>query len=181
MDKFKAFHAIIFFLVLMSAISCRQAEKGKEILTTKIQYDVPIVSSNPQLDWWINNIEGSRRDPFLKRIMEAAEKGQVRLYDYFNNPMTPLQLQQQCIDTVYQTLLRNYPPYEEYDTMIIIPVELRDITKIRFLEEWTWDPATVKIEKKVIGLGPVIQRQVAGETFSQLLFWIYFDEDFIED
>jgi hypothetical protein len=167
----------VFMLVVFSA--CGRQEK--EVLTTKIQYDVPVVSDNPQLDWWINNIEGSKREPFLKRILEAAEKGQVKVYDYFKKPMTTLQLQAQCIDTVYQTLLRTYPPYEEYDTMTIIPVEYRDIVKIRFLEEWTWEPAKVNIQKRVIGLGPVIQRKVAGETFNQLLFWIYFDDEFIEE
>ena len=63
-----------------------------EILAEKIQYDVPVVNNDPQLDWWINNIEGSKREPFLKRIMEAAEKGEVRVYDYFNHPLTPQQL-----------------------------------------------------------------------------------------
>lgn len=167
-----------FFVILtiFSILGCKQKQK-KEILTTKIQYDVPIVALDQQTDWWVNNIEGSRREPFLKRVMEASEKGQIKLYDYYNKPMTPLQLQAQCTDTIYQTLLRDYPPYEEFDTMIIIPVEYRDITKIRFLEEWTWDPSNLQIEKKVIGMGPVIQRELAGTTFNQLLFWVYFDEN----
>jgi len=177
MAKFKIFQVIILFVVILSVVSCRQASKGPEILTTKIQYDVPIVSGDPQLDWWINNIEGSRREPFLKRILEAAEKGEVKVFDYFNNPMSPQQVLAMGTDTIFQTLMRVYPPYEEYDTMIISSITYRDIKKIRFMEEWTWDPAGVTIEKKVIGLGPVIEREVAGETFNQLLFWIYFNKD----
>jgi hypothetical protein len=164
----------IVFLISLLAFSC--ISNKKEVLADKIQYDVPIINGDPQLDWWINNIEGSRREPFLKRIMEAAEKGEVRVFDYFNHPLTPQQLQAQCIDTIYRTLVREYPPYEEYDTMTIDAVSYRDITKIRFLEEWTWEPGKVNIEKKVIAIGPVVQREIAGESFNQLLFWIYLDE-----
>ena len=165
-------------LSLVTLISCDILPRKQQILTEKIQYDVPVVSNDPQLDWWINNIEGSRREPFLKRIMEASLKGEVRVYDYFNKKLTPLQVQAQCIDTIYRTLLREYPPYEEYDTMTINAVSFHDITKIRFLEEWTWEPGKISILKKVIALGPVVQREVAGESFNQLLFWIYLDNDY---
>lgn len=171
--------AIFLAYILVSFSACKPREK--EILATKIQYDVPIVSDGPQLDWWVNNLEGSRREPFLKRVIEAAEKGQVKVFDYFNNPLEPGQILAMGTDTIYQTLMRAYPPYEEYDTVIISSITFRDIRKIRFLEEWTWDPERVKIEKQVIAIGPVIQREVAGESFNQLLFWIYFDEGFLKE
>lgn len=167
---------LLFPICLLALAACTNTPAKHQILTEKIQYDVPIVSDNPQLDWWINNIEGSRREPFLKRIIEAAEKGEVKVYDYFNMQLSPQQILAIGSDTIYQALLRNYPPYEEYDTMIISTISFRDISKIRFLEEWAWEPGSLTIEKKVLGLGPVIQREVAGETYNQLLFWIYLDE-----
>lgn len=168
----------VLFLLWLAIAACSAPDKNIETLASRIQYDVPIVSNDPQLDWWINNIEGSRREPFLKRIIEAAEKGDVRVYDYFNEPLSPEKVLALGTDTVYMTLMREYPPYEEYDTMVVRTVSYRDITKIRFLEEWTWDPKRVEISKKVIGLGPVIQREVAGESYNQLLFWIYLDEKY---
>jgi hypothetical protein len=168
--------AIILVLTIIS--SCSVHSSGNEILTSKIQYDVPVSNNDPQLDWWINNIEGSRREPFLKRIMEAAEKGQVKVFDYFNNPMTPAQVQSAGTDTIYQTLLRTSPPYEEYDTIIISSVSYRDIVKIRFMEEWKWNPSSLEIHKKVLAIGPVLQKEIAGEKFNQLLFWIALDEQF---
>lgn len=173
LPKLFLFISIVFLITLAA---CNRNLYKKEILAEKIQYDVLVVSNDPQLDWWINNIEGSKREPFLKRIMEAAEKGEVRVYDYFNRPLTPQQLPAQCIDTIYRTLVRTYPPYEEYDTMTINEVTYRDITKIRFLEEWTWKPGNVEIEKKVIAIGPIVQREIAGQSFTQLLFWIYLDD-----
>jgi hypothetical protein len=160
-------------LITLLAGSCNSK---KDILAEKIQYDVPIVGGDAQLDWWINNIEGSKREPFVKRIMEAAEKGEVRIYDYFNKPLTPGQIQAITTDTIYRTLTRTYPPYEEFDTMTVESVSWHDINKIRFLEEWNWDPQTLEITKKVLGIGPVVTREYGGEKVNQLLFWIYFDD-----
>ena len=172
----KDIQLFISILFLIALIACAGISNKQQILTEKIQYDVPVISGDPQLDWWINNIEGSRREPFLKRIMEAAEKGEVRVYDYFNNSLTSAQILAIGSDTIYQTLLRNYPPYEEFDTMIVISISYRDIVKIRFMEEWSWNPGSLEMEKKVIALGPVIQKEIAGESFNQLLFWIYLDK-----
>lgn len=173
--KYYLFISIVFLIALTA---CSGNSYKQEILTERIQYDVPVISGDPQLDWWINNIEGSKRDPFLQRIIQAAEKGEVRVFDYFNNPLTSEQILSIGSDTIYQTLLRNYPPYEEYDTMIVRSISYRDIIKIRFMEEWSWNPESLEMEKKVLGLGPVIQKEIAGESFNQLLFWIYLDERF---
>lgn len=174
----KYFLAAFVFSSLIVLISCTGRSVTHDILASKIQYDVPVSNDNPQLDWWINNIEGSKREPFLKRIMEAAEKGEVRVFDYFNNPLTSQQIMAIGSDTVYQTLLRNSPPYEEYDTMIVNSVTYRDVVKIRFMEEWKWNPKSLAVDKKVLAIGPVIRKEIAGESFTQLLFWISLDKGF---
>jgi len=174
------FFIFCFGISIAMLSSCNDRSSGDVTLATKIQYDVPVNNNDPQLDWWVNNIEGSRREPFLKRIMEAAENGEVKAFDYFNNPMSPEQVRSAGTDTIYRTFLRDYPPYEEYDTMIVSSITYRDIVKIRFMEEWTWDPETLEIEKKVLAIGPVLYREVAGESFNQLLFWVSLDERFPE-
>jgi hypothetical protein len=169
--------AVVFSFLIM-LISCTGRSVTREVLASKIQYDVPVSNNDPQLDWWINNIEGSKREPFLERVMQAAENGEVRVFDYFNNPLDPGQVKSMGTDTIYQTLLRTYPPYEEYDTVIIRTVSYRDIIKVRFLEEWTWDTKTLEVDKKILAIGPVTQKEIAGESFTQLLFWISLDESF---
>jgi len=172
----KSFLILGIILLAILAGSCNS--RKKQILAEKIQYDVPVNNNDPQLDWWINNIEGSRREPFLKRIMEAAGSGEVQVFDYFNQPLTPGQVMSIGTDTIYQTLLRMRPPYEEYDTMIVQTISYQDVVKIRFMEEWFWDTESLEMEKKILAIGPVIQREIAGERFNQLLFWISVDEQF---
>lgn len=165
-------------VIIMMMTSCGSRSSDQEILATKIQYDVPVVNDDPQLDWWINNLEGSKREPFLKRMMEAAEKGELQVFDYFNNPLTPEEVISAGRDTVYLTLPRDVPPYEEFDTSIISTVTYKDISRIRFLEEWRYDPATLQIDKKVVAIGPVILKESGGQTYNQLLFWIYTDDSY---
>jgi hypothetical protein len=172
---------LLTLVVLLSALaflaSCNRKEK-MEVLATKIQYDVPIYSDNPQLDWWVNNLEGSKRDPFVKRLIDAAEKGEVKAYDYFNVPLTTAQVMSLRKDTIYQKLVREYPPYQEYDTMIIQATDYRDVVKIRFLEEWKWDPEKLTMEKKVLGIAPVTAKEYGGVIYNRPLFWIYIDENY---
>ena len=166
---------VLMALMVMTFASCQGQPAKKEILTTKIQYDVPIINGDPQMDWWINNIEGSKRDPLTQRILQAAIKGEVKVFDYYFYPLSPDEILANSSDTVYYTLQRSTPPYDEYDTMIVRNIDYQDIVKIRFLEEWYWEPNTLNSDKKVVALGPVIQRQIAGESFNQLLYWVYFD------
>jgi hypothetical protein len=177
MKKPFPFHGAICVIMLLFLAGCHKKDK-MEVLATKIQYDVPVSSNDPQLEWWINNLEGSRRDPFVKRLIDAAEKGEVRAYDYFNDPLTTADVIALRQDTIYERLVREYPPYQEYDTMIIQKLDYRDVVKIRFLEEWKWDPDMLTMEKKVLGIAPVAVKEYGGIVYNRPLFWIYVDENY---
>ena len=165
-------------LIILISGGCGDKKEKYEVVTSLIQYDVPLKSDDPQLDWWVNNIEGSRREPFIKRIMNAASSGQFRVYDYFNNQLTSEQINAIGSDTVYQTLVREFPPYEEYDTMLVFTTDYRDIMKVRFLEEWTWDPESLDLKKRIIGIAPLASQAMGNQTYNRFLFWIYLDKGY---
>lgn len=147
----------------------------KRLLTEKIQYDVSIKSPNPDYDWWVQNIERSQREKFTLNLIESAYNGKIKVFDYFNNSLSIKEVKSIGVDTTYRTLTRDFPPYAEFDTIIISRFEISDITKIRFLEEWFLDEKTFVIEKKVIGIAPLVDKYDANGNFLglQLLFWIY--------
>jgi hypothetical protein len=165
---------LLFPILLLIIISCSQNEE-KAIITEKIQYDVNIKNTNSDYDPWIENISFSQRLEFVQNLMDAAYKGQVKAYDYFNNPLSLAELQNIGVDTIYKTLTRIYPPYEEFDTIIVSQINIQDINKIRFLEEWKMDKENLVFEKKVIGIAPVIDKFDTEGNFlgKQPLFWIY--------
>ena len=171
---------LIFVLFSFLILSACQNQKQKELLTEKIQYDVQIKSPDPSYDPWIQNLEESKRTLFVKSMLEAAYEGRMRAYDYFNKTITVAELRQLGADTIYKSLTRSYPPYEEFDTIICTQLDYKDITKVRFLEKWYFDETNLSFEKKIIGLAPVLDKfDAAGNIIArQPLFWLYLDTDY---
>ncbi len=149
--------------------------KSKTVLTQKIQYDVSIKSPNPNYNWWVQNVERSRREKYISNLLESAYAGKIKVFDYFNKPLSTEEVKSIGVDTTYRTLTRDYPPYAEFDTIIISRFEFSDITKIRFLEEWYIDEESLVIDKKVIGIAPLVDKYDTNGFFLglRLLFWIY--------
>jgi len=163
------------------ATSCdRQAKRRLVLITDRIQYDVDIKTPDPDFDWWIQNIEGSKREVFIRQVMDAAYEGKVRTYSYFNAPLTPGQVREIGFRADTLTFQRAVPPYDLYDTVVERRINLQDITRFRFLEEWYMAPKSYEITKKVTGIAPVIRvYEETGELRGYMpLFWIYFDENY---
>ncbi|MCD4773386.1 MAG: hypothetical protein K8R41_08405 [Bacteroidales bacterium] len=176
----KNIKTLVPVLIMIFLISCGNFSKDKTVLCERIQYDVIINNPDPGHYWWVNNIEGSKREPFIKNLFNAAFLGEVKAYDYFNNLLSVEQLKMIGADTIYRTLTRPYAPYDEYDTVIITKLEYEDVKRIRFLEEWLYDENEISINKKVVGIAPLIERKDGeGNMIAvQPLFWLYFDEKY---
>jgi hypothetical protein len=111
-------------------------------------------------------------------MFEKAMSGEVMVYDYFHSLIKPDKVALIGRDTIYQSLKRTYPPYEEYDTMVVTSISHRDVSKIRFLEEWAISRDDLSVEKKVVGMAPVHVKKYGDEFYNQVLFWFYFDENY---
>ncbi len=166
----------LFIAVIIALTACTQ--KGKKIsFTEKIQYDVPLKNRNPDTDWWINNMEGSKREQFVTALVTEALNGEIDVYDYFTNrKLTAANLD--FIRGRRDTLLTQSPAPPYNDTTIIIEHQLdyRDITKIRFLEEWSYDGKDIRtMEKKILAIAPLLENYDETGNFRgfQPLFWIY--------
>jgi hypothetical protein len=167
-------------LLVLSIFSCQH--QPKQTIATKIQYDVNIVSPDPDYDWWIQNLPGPQRERLVDLIIDGASSGKFQAYDYFNIPITAQQVQTILSDTSYFTLVDEEPPYEERDTVVVYNIRKEDILRIRFLEEWVMDPETLQMNKKILGIAPIARRlDIMGVERWQPLYWIYTDEEFIEE
>ena len=174
----KYLNHILFFFLLITIFGCQQKEN--EIITKKIQYDVNIKSPDPEYDWWIQNLVGPEREKLVGIIVDGAKSGKFQAYDYFNNPIDRFEVANIFADTMVVTMMRENPPYEPFDTMIVYNILNEDIKRLRFLEEWRLNPENLKFEKKIMGLAPVASRlDYYGIERWQPLFWIYTDEETI--
>ncbi|MGD0710700.1 MAG: hypothetical protein ABR968_05910 [Bacteroidales bacterium] len=174
---------IIISVFLISACNGKKDEtdnKGNKVLTERIQYDVLIKTPDPDFDWWVQNIEGSKRESFIKTFLKLATDGKVKAYDYFNNPLTTQQVKNidKRVDTI--TVPDPKDPSKNKDTIVKTDLDIQRITKIRFLEEWSLDEKKMSFDKKVVGL--MLMKENYDEN-AQLrgyspLFWIYFDDSY---
>ncbi len=182
----KLFIATVFIITVAFIFPFCNSDKnnsdnaGKKVLTERIQYDVIIKTPNPDFDWWMQNIEGAKRETFVKTFLQLARDGKVKAYDYFNNPMTTDEVKKigNSVDTITDNDAKN--PNKSYDTVIKRELNIQEITKVRFLEEWYLDEKKMSFDKKVVGL--MLMRENYGDSLElrgySPLFWIYFDDKY---
>ncbi len=169
---------LTWFLIMLAG--CQQKKAG-DVIANKIQYDVSIVSPDPDYDWWIQNLPGPQREKLVDMIIDGAKSGKFQAYDYFNQPISPQEVASILSDTTFFSVVDENPPYEENDTMVVYNIKRADVMRIRFLEEWIIDPNTLEIEKKVLGIAPIARRiDAMGIERWQPLFWIYTDKDYVK-
>lgn len=172
-----------FVLLALSGYitSCKNDKEknssDQKIITERIQYDVLIKSPDVELEWYNQNLEGLKREDFLKTIINAAYEGKIKAYDYYNAPLTPEEVKKIDFKSDTITVQRATAPYNTYDTVIKTELNLQQITKIRFLEEWRMDPKSFQIDKKVLGM--MLMKENYGDSMElrgySPVFWIYFD------
>ena len=167
---------LLLILVLLLSFSCTRKQNDVPV-TEKIQYDVSIKSGNPDIDWWIDNIEGSYRDKLVSMLLTNALNGEIDVYDYFtNNKLTDNELAYIRGRTDTILLQSPDPPYNDTTMIVEQKLEYNDITRVRFLEEWTYDGNDVRtMEKNIIAIAPLLENYDENGNFRgyQPLFWIY--------
>ena len=173
---------LIYPLLIVFAAIVVSCSNGKgELLTERIQYDVTIKSPEADLAWFVQNLEGPKREKLIQSIMDAARGGKFKVYDVMTNkPMTTEEALAVGTRSNMLTLQRPYEPYENYDTIITRELQLSDISRMRFLEEWYMNEKSGLITKKVIAICPVVESYTeAGELRGyQPLFWISYVKNF---
>jgi hypothetical protein len=170
---------VLVFLVAI-LFSCTRKEGNMKVITERIQYDVTIKSPDPDYDWWVQNLEGSTRESFVRSILNAAYKGELKSYDIFHNPMSVAEVKAIGNRTDTITGTSPDPPYNDTAVVVRQELDLKRITRVRFLEEWRMNEKTLQFEKKILGISPIME--VFNDDGSlrgyMPLFWVYIDKDY---
>lgn len=175
----KIFLPLILLFSAMLLFSCG-GRKGS-LLTERIQYDVTIKSPEVDLAWWVQNLEGPKREKFIQSVIQSARSGKLKIYDVMNfKQMSSADVLATGTRTELLTLQRPYEPYENYDTIVSRELQLSDITRVRFLEEWYLNEDNGRITKKVIAICPLVESYTeTGEMRGyQPLFWMSYVKRF---
>jgi len=180
MNKFVLIQAFVILAVIASSCG-NKLDDEKNIVTRRIQYDVSIHNNDPEMDWWIQNIEGSSREKLVADIIKQVTSGEVKAYDFLScKPYTADEIRKMMKHTDSISVERSTPPYDLVDTVLVSEIRLSDITRIRFLEEWRMNEKTLAFSKKVAGICPMVERHSdSGELRGyKPMFWVFFDEKY---
>jgi hypothetical protein len=165
----------VLFIPLIPIFSC--SGSSEEIITERIVYDVSIKNTDPNVDWWDNSLPGPYRDKLISRMMEDATSGKVTVFSAIGKRLSIDEIKNIGTETISATFQRADPPYDSYDTIVRQELDLRNITRIRFLEEWRFDNKNHLIEKKILGMAPMTESYDPDGNLRgyEALFWIYED------
>lgn len=172
-----------FFLsfVLLAPSCHHEKDTEKNTVTKRIQYDVFIQNPDPDMDWWVQNLEGSNREKLVSDILTRVREGKVKAYDFLTYKaytVDEIAAMMKRVDSI--SVERSTPPYDLVDTVLVTEIRMADITKLRFLEEWKMDDKTLEFSKKVAGICPLVERHTdSGELRGyKPLFWVFFDDKY---
>ncbi|MDD3636395.1 MAG: gliding motility protein GldN [Bacteroidales bacterium] len=120
---------------------------------------------------------------FITVILDGMRENKFSAYDAQNNPtdefLVPMsynQLIERETDSSRQTLRRSYPPYDEYDTVIVSRFDPSRVMRLRVKEDWYFDKQRSQLMVRIIALCPVLMVERDGQEFTQPLFWISYDQ-----
>lgn len=115
---------------------------------------------------------------FINIVLDALkEGGQMTAYDISNTdellvPITYREIVGRQTDTIPQVGRRPYPPYEEYDTLIITEFDPSKVMRLRIKEDWYFDKQRSQMMVRIIALCPVLIVEREGQEQPSPLFWI---------
>jgi hypothetical protein len=160
---------------------CTNKPEKSNIVTERIQYDVTIKNPEADTDWWVQNIEGRKRQELVANMIEAAMGGKLKLYDYFNQK----ELSKAEVSNIFKktdtiSVESPNPPYQLINKAMVRELKPGDITRVRFLEEWSMNKGTLEMQKRVIGICPLLENYSETGEFRgfQPLFWVFFDKEY---
>ena len=119
---------------------------------------------------------------FINVVLDALkEGGDMTAYDISNTdellvPITYNEIIGRQTDTLHEVGRRPYPPYEEYDTLIITEFDPTKVMRLRIKEDWYFDKQRSQMMVHIIGLCPVLLVERDGQETPSPLFWISYAE-----
>ncbi len=118
---------------------------------------------------------------FINVVMDGLKERKFRAYDISNTdellvPITYNEIIAKQTDTSFVRERRPYPPYEEYDTMIVRQFDPSKVMRLRLKEDWYFDKQRSQLMVRIIAFCPVMIVEKDGKEFTQPLFWISYDQ-----
>lgn len=114
---------------------------------------------------------------FITVIMDALKQGKITAYDISSTdellvPITYNEIIARQTDTVHKMMRRPYPPYDEYDTIIVTGFDPTQVLRLRLKEDWYFDAKRSQMLVRIEAFCPVMLKEHNGQQVPVPLFWV---------
>jgi gliding motility associated protien GldN len=114
---------------------------------------------------------------FITVIMDALKQGEITAYDISSTdellvPITYNEIIARQTDTIHKMMRRPYPPYNEYDTIIITRFDPTQVLRLRLKEDWYFDSKRSQMLVRIEAFCPVMLKEHNGQQVPVPLFWV---------
>lgn len=120
---------------------------------------------------------------FITVVLDGLRENKFTAYDVRNNPtdefLSPLtynQIIERETNSVVRTLKRSYPPYDEYDTVIVTQFDETRVMRLRVKEDWYFDKQRSQLMVRIIALCPVLMVEREDQEITKPLFWFSYQQ-----
>ncbi len=127
--------------------------------------------------FYFPTVPQQNRKSFITVIMDALKQGKITAYDLSSTdellvPITYNEIISRQTDTIHKTLRRPYPPYDEYDTVIISSFDPTQVMRLRLKEDWYFDSKLSEMLVRIEAFCPVMLKERGGQQVPVPLFWV---------
>lgn len=149
-------------------------------IAEKIIYKVDIRDAkNPDGSNIYSNIEETQRIFYIENLIKAVESGALKAYSDEELFQELTQNEIGNILVIHDTAYMNNPENPSEEIMVAVEEEIGmdEITALNFMEEWTFDKNTMKLNKRIIAVAPLLEMLVDSEDGGEIvghkiLFWV---------
>lgn len=127
------------------------------------------------------NFDSATVSAYIKKLFDMVYADKIPAYECLQYDMAVQQLSGKEWNSSINHVDTMYLPLGSHsgkpDSMIVVKTE-REYQALRFLEEWYFDPKTIAIQKKVVGVCPVSLQYSENYEFKGYLpiLWTYFTD-----
>lgn len=166
---------LVFVLMIVFAVSCKNEKAGPPVVTDQIVYTVKLKNPDTIPDTHHEYMDDSTRIHFLKNIIDPVLAGEVTGWVWTDKPR---------IATVEELKSRfawdKSKPFPDTLDPINYRIDLNKITTIRYFEQWSMHRKTLQIEKKVLGIALILDSYDDQGNFrgTEPVLYVFYDKEF---
>jgi hypothetical protein len=173
----KKTHISLLVIVIFITLSCTSKTDGPTVFTTQIQYDVVLKNPDSISMYPHRFMDDSTRLLFLKNMIDPILAGEVTPYVWKNSRLAPASVP----EFKNRFILNRTQALHDSLNPLNAQVDLNEVTKIRYYEEWRLHGKSLVIDKRIFAISLIRDSYTFDGEYrgTEPLIYIFYDKAFI--